>query len=524
MFFIFGSVLVCTPLLFSSRFQLAFELPKWSFFHIATSLLAAALCIHLYLHPKNWIRFRNHILKQKIFLLLITGWLVFHLWLFFHSANRIFFIIGSYQKRFGFYTILTLILFGFMTSYLYLLYRKNFQKTFAILLPIPIFINVFLIIIEFIYKNDIIHSRNIGSFGQANYLSGFALLNSPFFFRFYQIFKNHTQRYYQLLTLLSCAFIIWSSGSRLAFALFLLLLIFHLKIIRHRKYQIIAIISFLGYASFFLLFRMANHQNQLHLIIWQAAIELVKENPLIGYGYDSYGFLLPAKMFLSGYRGIQGADRAHNEILDLSLATGFVGIVFVLAIYFYLVLAKKKRDPLVSTIILSTLLFWLRGMANTNSIYHYLFYFSLLGCLFANNTSLSDYQPKEEIHKKYYIFIFFIFLFGGKIIMDFGICMADAGYKIYRSTARMDYLRAAIRLNPWQIEYRLALLEHMNHLQKPFLLDSILPMPFQKQNVQPPTYYHHSIGYYRTRNNRQKICQLSQKQKRLQPWSHTTCK
>ena len=65
---------------------------------------------------------------------------------------------------------------------------------------------------------------------------------------------------------------------------------------------------------------------QTRLVIWKSTLPLLKENPLLGHGLDSFVFAFPRFRAPGLYRLI---DFAHNEYLQIMVELGLVGLVLV---------------------------------------------------------------------------------------------------------------------------------------------------------------------------------------------------
>jgi O-antigen ligase len=77
-------------------------------------------------------------------------------------------------------------------------------------------------------------------------------------------------------------------------------------------------------------------------IIWSTVLDLAAERPLLGYGYGSGTFVLPAKSDVIGFPVTQ----AHNAFLQVLLVSGIVGLFFfttMLLIKLYYALKQKDQ-------------------------------------------------------------------------------------------------------------------------------------------------------------------------------------
>lgn len=122
---------------------------------------------------------------------------------------------------------------------------------------------------------------------------------------------------------------------RMAFALLLIALIvllsyFFVKPIHDRLWMIYSDLS--NYAS-----GKMDTSIGIRLQLWQAAIHLIIENPLVGVGAGGFGDALD-KLVASGYitpmAAQLGKAEVHNEILAQTVRFGMLGLGFILAVYF----------------------------------------------------------------------------------------------------------------------------------------------------------------------------------------------
>jgi O-antigen ligase len=78
-------------------------------------------------------------------------------------------------------------------------------------------------------------------------------------------------------------------------------------------------------------------------LIWKVVIELIREKPLLGWGYSSSVALLPDRT-----KGIQDiVTSAHNVVLQILLSVGFVGLFFFAVLMLLkTAFAIRSRNPL----------------------------------------------------------------------------------------------------------------------------------------------------------------------------------
>lgn len=115
---------------------------------------------------------------------------------------------------------------------------------------------------------------------------------------------------------------------------------------------------------------------QLRFNIWQGAVELIKEKPILGAGLDGYERLAPdyQKRFYDPYTGelisVETHPYPHNLYLTLWLELGLLGlIVFVWVLIKFFKQGFKqldKRDVIISTSIMAAMIvIVVHGLADT---------------------------------------------------------------------------------------------------------------------------------------------------------------
>lgn len=93
--------------------------------------------------------------------------------------------------------------------------------------------------------------------------------------------------------------------------------------------------------------------------IWQAAIPLIQENPILGYGFASFATDLTSRFFSSGYI----APHAHNTFINAAFETGLVGASLIGAAMFAPILrGGLSRPSLVGVLMLFSLMCGMTGL------------------------------------------------------------------------------------------------------------------------------------------------------------------
>jgi exopolysaccharide production protein ExoQ len=191
-----------------------------------------------------------------------------------------------------------------------------------------------------------------GSPNSAGYIAAFCLL-ALYYYRRY--FPQKIPVYYWILVAINCA--CWFlSNSRTSLAA-LILSITIAGMVRLSAAKLAAV--FIAICSVIVFFSVVDVNVVLAMlarsgeaseitsgtsrtIIWSTVLDLVAERPLLGYGYGSGSFVLPAKSDVIGF----SVTQAHNAFLQVLLVSGLVGVFFftmVLLIKFYYALKQKDQ-------------------------------------------------------------------------------------------------------------------------------------------------------------------------------------
>lgn len=516
-----GGVIIFSPLLYSESVNLVFEYPKYTFFQVSLSFLVIGI-LSFHIRKSGYSKiFFNSLLSQKEIFFIGFLFFLYNLILLFVTQNSITFFWGRYFYHFGFYTVLALVLLSIVTWYIFFFNKKEAIRLFALCIPIPIYVNAIVVFYELITVKFSLTYRAVGTFGQSNYLAAFVLQSVPILSYFVLFSRNKYLKTYHALALFLGICVLFFSGSRAGFFTFWIL-IFCILLIFSARFNLFTIKQKLGVSIFsiilvflFLFVHVINRNNTVHILIWKAALELVKNNFFLGYGYGVYGSYFPEVMLKIGYTGEIFADISHNEFLDILLSVGIFG--FLLVVFFHVQILKNFFTNKIKfiykafyfSILLSILSFWIRGFFNTNSIYQYIFYSICIGILLGgiqkgNNNKIKIFRQGKftssnsnknnlvSLLLTFSLILFFIF----KTILDIGFYISDIGYKTFLHSGREDLLKASIQLNPLEIEYRIALLRKWNYRKNKFNLDEVFPSYVRSQKIYDAKYYKELDVYY----------------------------
>lgn len=90
----------------------------------------------------------------------------------------------------------------------------------------------------------------------------------------------------------------------------------------------------------------ARYDYKIRLLSWDAAIELIKEEPLWGYGVGDSQNVLNKTYKEKGYKApLKKAHNAHNQFLQTWIESGLLGLFWVIIIFsFILIITLKDRS------------------------------------------------------------------------------------------------------------------------------------------------------------------------------------
>ncbi|MFA4891653.1 MAG: O-antigen ligase family protein, partial [Candidatus Gracilibacteria bacterium] len=121
---------------------------------------------------------------------------------------------------------------------------------------------------------------------------------------------------------------------------------------------------------------------EVRLDVWKEAVSLVAGRPLLGIGPETFGRTHPEAEAI-GFGGVP--DRAHNEVLDVLLNSGIVGLFAYLSLLFYvfLVCYRGRSDPLIVACAASLAGLFAANMFGFSTTVHHMIWWAILGVVVA---------------------------------------------------------------------------------------------------------------------------------------------
>ena len=144
-------------------------------------------------------------------------------------------------------------------------------------------------------------------------------------------------------------------------------------------------------------------------IVWQGAIEAVKERPLFGWGPENFNFAYYGKRFDNRLYSTEGHevwfDRAHNVTIDTAIEIGLLGLLVMITWYVFLarVFWQAHKENKISTheaLIFSVMIFanFLQLQTSFNTNITYTIFAALLGygLFLERDSNALDAQKKQK--------------------------------------------------------------------------------------------------------------------------------
>ncbi|MBU1599554.1 O-antigen ligase family protein [bacterium] len=91
---------------------------------------------------------------------------------------------------------------------------------------------------------------------------------------------------------------------------------------------------------------------KVRVLMWKACVKIVKDYPLFGIGPDTLGMVYPKYRdiaFVRAFSEYSGTNRAHNEILDMTINFGIPGMILYYAIFVILFIVGIRLIPSLQT-------------------------------------------------------------------------------------------------------------------------------------------------------------------------------
>ena len=388
------AIIFFVPIFFLRQCHNIFEIPKNILFQILTEILLFFYIIKVILFSRSrdrWAKIKSF-WPAFVFILVLGVSTIF-------SEVRWFSFWGSWERRMGFLTWLHFFVF----SLVLFLNLKSKKQIYRILISV-IFSSILVVFYGLIQSQGLdifgwtydpfAHGRIFSTVGQPNFLGSWLLLvlPIPLIFLYRRNFKTKILSLFLFLLLLYTLFLTKSRGAIVGLIALLGFLSFVWIWKKNKKLVIIPILCFIFIFSL-LFFSQTNIQKsnessislpflariqsftnlqeagQYRLKHWQASLELIKQKPILGYGIATQRFNFP-KYYQPEFAIYEKPniylDYAHNDILDVLLSAGILGLISYLLLIGYVFVRGwkyflKKSEKSDSQIIVLALMAGLFG-------------------------------------------------------------------------------------------------------------------------------------------------------------------
>jgi tetratricopeptide (TPR) repeat protein len=262
-------------------------------------------------------------------------------------------------------------------------------------------------------------NRSISSLGQPNFLGSFLLFGLAMSAYLFYLYKSFRQRSFLFILILIQIVALILSGSRSAWlaliaVLFLLGILFFWKRFRYKVILMSVLFIVLSLGLFYLLLptRSSAFLNwregsvSLRAYFYKAAPQMISQNPLLGVGLENGGEVIVGHyqpewglfMKINGY-----SDKVHNSFLDITIQTGFLGLIFYILLHLFLMnqwlllWRKKVARPFalaVGAALLAYGITLLFGLADLTNVFYF---WILVSLIIAGNTILNNNESSQGL-------------------------------------------------------------------------------------------------------------------------------
>lgn len=351
MFLIFVASLL--PLISSSLFNLEFELPKFIF--ILTFIFGVYGLVRAYEIVKNGVSLQIFKTHKIFFITMLLYFLYLIFSTIFVSLSPAFSFWGTFQRQSGLLLFLGL-------AYLFLMFVtvRHQKKSLPLFFTGLGFAGTIVSIIglaQYFNGTDLAQTlgRIYSTLGQPNFLGQFLLLSIPA--TLFVLLRGQLPRILGYLSIaLQISALVFSGNRASLLALLILSVVVGAGVVmkrntigKHAVYGVftVAIVGVLSLGAYFIKDpAVFTRSLETRVNLFPSAVSMIMKRPLTGYGLENFGFAyLPfhnEKIFETENFS-NTPDKAHNEILDILAEQGFVGLLFLAVLVFYLL---KKSLPL----------------------------------------------------------------------------------------------------------------------------------------------------------------------------------
>lgn len=366
-----------------------FEVPKNILLKISLSVLVIGYSIAL-LRGKVMVYKRSFFYGSAAFLfVLLLSWL--------NSIVPSISFWGSFYRQGGLINFLYYLLLFWIA---FQVFRSNKARLFFLRLVTVsgILVSFYAILQKFgfdFFPSDvtaIFEGRSFSTLGNPTVLGAYLIF--PFFtaLTLFAIAKKGMKKWFYFAALPIVFSALLFSANRATILAFLITGFLYC-LIRFKPYKKVIIATVLAFAilsgSFIALYGKDSRSLLSRLSTWSSSVEIIKSNPIFGYGPESFSRLFenavrPDFFQYEDYYNL--VDRPHNEALEMWIHLGLLGLLFYLFI-FWIALKKSFIElPEKRFIALAVLTFFFSNIFSFSLTIHFFFLTLFLAYIFSDGT------------------------------------------------------------------------------------------------------------------------------------------
>lgn len=352
------------PLSFSDFFTVGFEFPKTIVFRTGVLLLLLVFLLRIIFEKKIELPrlfYKSYIFISAFLLILLLGISTAF------SIAPIASLLGEYSRQQGYISFLFYFVF-FILLLLNLKTKKQILRIFVAITLTGAAVATYGILQKFGFDpffrtwiTDQFLGRIFSTIGQPNALGQFLILALPITMSA-AIFARRSAFFLgSSLVMIAALVFTLSRSSVLGFAcaifIALILLSYYYNRVRLRIAGLCVLLVFLAPFSFANIFSTNTFVSenkvlsrftltgenvrsiQSRMYIWPAAIKMFQEKPVIGNGLGLFPILYPKYLDsrIYNYENLHSTvDKAHNEVLDMAVSSGILGVLLYISIFIIL--------------------------------------------------------------------------------------------------------------------------------------------------------------------------------------------
>lgn len=255
---------------------------------------------------------------------------------------------------------------------------------------------------DFLFANlalNMYQGRSFGTFGQPNFLANFLLF--PFFVAFHKLFNAPMRQKIVYLPIIATilAGIVFADSRAGLFALGCGVFLFLLLRVRGWKQALATILIGILLAGGLFVFLAPKfdaraESTETRVLIWQNIKTIIQEShPLYGAGPESQEVILakiPSQRLFDLVGFNNTLDRAHNELLDIFIQTGGIGLALYLLLLIFALWSGGRKNPLIVPLVAT----FIARQFGFFSITEFFLFFLLLGLLTFRETAAPRKKPR----------------------------------------------------------------------------------------------------------------------------------